>query len=388
MFSVRLLLMVNSLVQVAPPLPDTIRFPVTLELLEETTPAAMEFGKLSGLAVDRAGTLYISDISRSHIWVFDSSGRPNGVIGRKGQGPGEFQTPSGVAFDTRGRLYVRDLVRVTRFVEDPERRIAAKYDTAFRGPMLPNWYWGRATRFDQTGRMYYPRTFLQSQQHPTRHYYYRYDGAGRLLDSIAVPQYQNEPPAAVFVREGPGGGPIIPGLEHVPFAPIPVWDATPRGTVVSGNAEVYDLDETDEQGRLVRRFARAVPPDQIDSRERRDSTQALRRRLDSLPVARSRVEGLREDVASMRIPETYPAYQAVFASTDGSVWVRRWPVGGRRVTIFDVFDADGRFRLVVLLPRVILNDPTPVVGLRGIVAVVENPETGALGVLRFGSAVP
>lgn len=369
--------------------PDTLRLDVILELTEATSPTAGEFGNLTGLALDRSGNLYAADIDHAHIWVFNPTGRPLGVIGRKGDGPGEFQAPSGIAFDFQQRLYVRDLVRVTRFTLDDRRGIVAQFDTAFQGPLYPNWYWGRATRFDQTGRLYYPRTFMAYDRQPTRHFFYRYSLTGQFIDSIAVPEYPNEPPSSAWVRTGPGGGRMLNGLNHVPFAQIPVWDATPRGTVISGSARSYLLEETNDQGHVIRRFERAIPPDLIDSQERRDSIAALKHRLDSVPVPLSRVESMPADVANMRLPETYPAYQAVVAALDGTIWVRRWPTKTQRgTTIFDVFDSTGQFRQVVILPRVIRNDPTPIVSAGSVVAVIEDVKTGALGVVRFGRRSP
>jgi len=66
--------------------------------------------------------------------------------------------------------------------------------------------------------------------------------------------------------------------------------------------------------------------------------------------------------------------------------VRRWPTGDRSRTIFDVFDRTGHLVRVVVLPVVILNDPTPVLHATVVVAAVEDPDSGALGVVRFGNA--
>ena len=365
---------------------DTVRLPVSLELTEARTPVAAEFGVLTGLALDRAGDLYVADVDRAHIWVFDSAGRSRGTIGRKGEGPGEFTVPSGLAFDAQERLYVRDLVRVSRFRFDASRGLVARFDTAFRGPLYPNWHWGRASRFDRVGRFYYPRTVSrQSRGLPTQNFFYRYSAAGQLLDSLPVPTYDNEP-ATVFFATGPGSGRMLPGLGSVPFAPLPVWDATPAGTIISGSGRAYELIETDSVGTVLRRIRRFVPADPIDPRERADSVRALRARLDSLPVPRERVRGLPDEVAAVRVPDRYPAYQAVFAAPDGFLWVRRWPSGDRQRTLFDVFDRAGRLVRVVVLPRVILNDPTPVLLATVVVAAVADPVSGAVGVIRFGDA--
>ena len=233
---------------------DTVRLSISLELTEARTPVAGEFGVLTGLALDRAGNLYVADVDRAHIWVFDSAGRARGTIGRKGEGPGEFTVPSGIAFDAQERLYVRDLVRVSRFRFDASRGLVARFDTAFRGPLYPNWRWGRASRFDSAGRLYYPRTVSrQSRGLPTQNFFYRYSAAGQLLDSLAVPAYDNfgdpsaalgEWPRRISLASDSGGHPLalIDIVSHLPASGVyAMAQFSPNGDV-SGWRQVVEMD--------------------------------------------------------------------------------------------------------------------------------------------------
>jgi hypothetical protein len=52
--------------------------------------------------------------------------------------------------------------------------------------------------------------------------------------------------------------------------------------------------------------------------------------------------------------------------------------------VFDVFEADGRFKTVVELPAYLLPDVTPVLRLDAIAGIGADAETGAMTVLRFG----
>jgi len=138
-----------------------------------------------------------------------------------------------------------------------------------------------------------------------------------------------------------------------PSPPIPVWDVTSAGTVISGDARPYLLVETNADGAAVRRFERNLPLARIPASECADSARALERRIDSLPVPITRPEvfGVPDDVKARRLPTDYPAYMAVFAAADGRVWVRRWPLAGRRdESVFDVFDGAARFLGTVIAP--------------------------------------
>jgi hypothetical protein len=60
------------------------------------------------MAVDAAGKAYILDSGNRRIQVFGPDGRYLRTIGRKGQGPGEFESPNSIAVDGQGRIHVLD----------------------------------------------------------------------------------------------------------------------------------------------------------------------------------------------------------------------------------------------------------------------------------------
>ena len=73
--------------------------------------------RVSGLALSRDGRLALGDASESNVKLFDRRGRLLTVLGRNGEGPGEFQQPRFPRFDPSGRLFVGDaqLNRITEF---------------------------------------------------------------------------------------------------------------------------------------------------------------------------------------------------------------------------------------------------------------------------------
>jgi streptogramin lyase len=91
---------------------DTIRFALRWEISEGAQAVAESLGVLSGVAVDRAGNVYVSDRGAAKVWVFDSLGRSQRGIGRKGKGPGEFDSPTGIVVGPDGRLWVREIYSV------------------------------------------------------------------------------------------------------------------------------------------------------------------------------------------------------------------------------------------------------------------------------------
>ena len=76
--------------------------------------------RVSGVAVLNDGRIAVGDASEGKVKLYSRAGELLRVIGRKGSGPGEFQTPRRVQQDERGRLHVFDtqLSRVTVLAPD------------------------------------------------------------------------------------------------------------------------------------------------------------------------------------------------------------------------------------------------------------------------------
>jgi sugar lactone lactonase YvrE len=61
-----------------------------------------------GLALDGDGNIYVSDVFRSIIRIYDRKGHLQASIGQKGCRAGEFNSPTGLWIDQGNRLYVAD----------------------------------------------------------------------------------------------------------------------------------------------------------------------------------------------------------------------------------------------------------------------------------------
>lgn len=310
---------------------DTVRMAVAWSIAPGVHPVADSLGDVSGVAQDADGNVYVSDFLTATIWVFDADGRYVHRFGRKGEGPGEFDSPTGPALGPDGRLFIRDVSRVSVFGRDPETGLLTRLDTTFSGPVYPDWTSTRVTRFDSTGSVLYPGRV--GGDGTALNYFIRFAADGTTDDTIFVPSYPTQPPLTAFVRTSPGGGRMLSGLNHTPFAPLPVWDVTPQGSLISGDGISYRLVETAADGSTVTVFQRDELERRIPSEQRRDSIDALRARIDSLEAPLDRIEGVPDEVWSLEVPEVFPAYQAVYVGDAGGVWVRRWPADGAERTV-------------------------------------------------------
>lgn len=365
---------------------DTVRARVVATVGEDAPRTPFMLGEVSGLAFDASGRLYVADVQEPRIVVFDSTGRHLATIGRKGEGPGEFTAPTGPIIAADGSLYVRNMSRVQHFVPDPRSGLPTRFDRHFEGPLYAPWRSKLPSQIDAQGRFHFPREATPSADRRTRYAYQRYRLDGTPLDSLGVPVHPTMRASWATVPITSHSGRMVPGLNVVPFHPMPVWAVSNSGTIFSSAADRYLIVETDAAGRILRQITRPDVPQPIPAAERAESTRALARRIDTLKVPLAQVEGASEEVRARRLPLVYPMIVGLVAASDGALWVRRWAAPtSAAATVFDVFGADGRYRETVRLPMRCAPQPSVIVRGALVACVVLDPASGAEQVVVFSS---
>ncbi len=359
---------------------DTVRaVPIAMVGRDSAAAGSFMFGEISGLAFDVRGRLFVTDFQEPRVVVLDSSGTVLGVIGRKGQGPGEFVAPTGPVVGPDGALYVRNLTKISRFVTEQRTDLPSRFDRYIAGPALLNWRLKTPTVIDHSARLYWP-----DPQTPrggvTTAAYLRYGLDGARSGVLSPPTYPNAVASTAWVRTGPGGGRVVAGLNVTPFTPLPLSAVTSQGTIVSGDGISPVVVETDGQTRIVQRYTSREAVRTIPSRERSESLRALRRRIDSLPVPVTLLEGTTSEVKTQRLPDTFPRYIGILTQADGAVWVRHWPRADTP-SLFEVFDGAAVYQFTLILPQVCTAEPAPVAWRRLVACVVVDAGTGAESIL-------
>jgi sugar lactone lactonase YvrE len=90
---------------------DAIRRVTPRGAVETLRPAGARFGRLDGIACDRAGNLYAADRGNQVIWKVSADGRASRLGGSALAMGGSGWLVTGLAVDGRGNVYVSDAVR-------------------------------------------------------------------------------------------------------------------------------------------------------------------------------------------------------------------------------------------------------------------------------------
>ncbi len=302
------------------------------------------FGFIVGLAVGPDGLLYTMHWREGTIRRWTQDGAPAGSIGRKGEGPGEFERPSGMGF-FGDSLWVWDSehYRVSYFGLDGE----------FLGSVSPKVdLGGRDENPARPDRPLRDGTFVGSSPAwsegiargtLTESPYERMDADGNRLARIWTRRWE---PRDVFALLFDGGA----SFAGQPFGDGPMMSMDEHGFVVvdqrswTGDGEaVVTVTKINLDGDTL--LTAAVPYDPVPlPSERFDSAVAARveRELGDPGPFSATESQIRE---AMYRPSHLPAIGGMFQADDGTIWLRRYdPVEsetGDRMNEWWILDAQG-----------------------------------------------
>lgn len=328
---------------------DSAMVPPRFELrgtgIEMGTEAGSELVRVSAALRMPNGKVLVADGGRRHLLRFGADGSFEKVIGRDGQGPGEFDR-----LGWMGR-HSRDLVGTYDF---GQARYSVFADSGYV----------RQVRFESSPDVRFPeihplgvlasgaiivtggRSFGLSTQGPPRQYrlvapvvQFGADGRpGRVIGRYPAVELE-----VAVVRNGPAAGSYANG--------IPIFGRGSALGLVQGQVVVIDndrfqFDVVDTTGRLIRRVRRTVANQPV----RPAHMQAYIR--DRVATARPQFrEELQKDLEGRQHAPTFPALDARLLIDAGDrLWLAEYRRPGDREQAWWIFTVDGRMVGQVNLP--------------------------------------
>jgi hypothetical protein len=293
------------------------------------------FGQIRHFIVDDAGSIYVLDQQNANIKVFDASGKFLRTIGRQGQGPGELERPMTLSFNrTMGELAVQQQTRrMTYFKTDGTflRHLSLKDMYALRG------------RVDSRGNIYIEELIME--QNDSRY------ATKKLAPDASVLAVINQTPA-------PAGR----GNKIRAFLPISYFQVDRSDNLVYGYPETYEIQFFGPaEPKVFKKVTREYDPVPVTAEERAE------REKDVPP-------GMKPD---FDFPKNHSAYTRFFLSDLGHLFVQTWETTNDGKTLYDIFDAEGRFIGCIPLK------PSGVEILKGKYYALEEDEDGYQLVKRY-----
>lgn len=307
-----------------------------------------QFGAIVWVDVDAEGRIYVVDQQAQNIRVFDREGAFLNTIGRPGDGPGELSRgAAAVVVGPGDTLFVPDPMqqRVNRFL--PDGTFGGSFPLPLTEGIPTKWALLPGGRLAQESRPMPMPLPGQERRDPV------HAVLVRATDGSVTDTLLRLPAGETFQMQG--GAPRIRLFE-----PEPVWDAGPDGSTYSGINTDYRIEVRSPDGGLTRIVTRRFERLAVSEADRQaflDAFEELFERQGVPPMARQQI------LQSVEFADHYPAYAALAAGPDGTLWVQHIQSAERVAAAggsfsaedvgapeWDVFDADGRFLGVVSFP--------------------------------------
>ena len=298
-----------------------IRFELSEELIIGGEDASEEgvLNRPQYLDVDSDGNIYIMDWGDVDIKVFTPEGRLTRTIGRKGQGPGEFDTPASFKISKDNTIFL---------LSGRQRRISilnltGEYISGFGVDGFSS-----NMDIDSSNRVYYslmlpPEETLteDNQEVENRFALNRRDVAGQ--NKIKLGEFKEKIITRRAVKTESGIS-VRSGVSRNAYTTV--WVVGPEDRIYIGYNKEYQIDVYDPDWNLIFRFGRTFTPIKH-------------------PKYKPEFGG----------PEYYPAFseRRKFFDDLGNLWLEQYTAEGVEEHVYDVFSSEGIYLKQILVPETI-----------------------------------
>ena len=275
-----------------------------LELQEElslggpNTQGDYAIGQIMDVVVDEVGAVYVLDYKNSHIKVFDQAGVFVRTIGRKGQGPGEFEIPVMMSLiRSHGELAVQQVTRRISFF---------KTDGTFLRHLLFKDLRAILALCDSKGQIY----IIEGRRGD--------EGSRYFIKKLA---------ADGTVMATLGDSPAPRADKYNPFMPVGKFNIDSNDDFVYGYPGTYEVQFfRASDAKVFKKILRDYEPVAVTAEERAEQETAAKGR------------GIVLDFSKF-----HPAYRGFFLSDIGHLFVETFEKTKDGKVIHDIFDPEGRF---------------------------------------------
>jgi hypothetical protein len=304
-----------------PSLVDGRRTVVTLKhdltLGEDQDNPDTSFSILNYFAVDEEGSIFVMDQKEYKVKIFASSGAFQKAFGRKGQGPGELESPADIGFDPAGDIYIHEFFgrRLQSYNRDGQ--------------------WLRNVTF--------PSLDLMDIQLDSRGYGYAQNvirDAEKTIFELTKLDAKTRPLAMLASIEWPR----IKSRNMASFGwPRLYFCVNKRDELIWAESTDYAIHMLDAEGKPVRDIVREGPRLEVTGAAKEEYVRAEEELYRKSSIAFPK--------RTYEFPKYYPAMQALLVDDAGRIYVRTYEKNQAGEIIYDVFHGTGTFVARFALPE-------------------------------------
>jgi len=310
---------------------------ITYELEEDLSIGNEEdenylFYRLRDIQVDTDGNIYVLDSGNHRLQVFNKNGNYLRTIGKKGQGPGEFDTPSFMSLNEEtGNILLTDRSMTVQIFDKEGQHIDKSIHLAV---LLRDFY------VDSDGCIW-GKFILPGMDE--NHSIKKVTSSGEVEKTIAgIPYYTNRiklSHSKAGYTANIGGYFFTHGYEYDLFI-----SKIDHHTFIYGNSKEYELITVDESGKTLFRIRKDEAPEKITKNEEERVKNRIRSELAK--------RGYFEPDISIEFPEQKPHFFSILTDSRGRIYVLKNPISrdSDENHMYDMFSKEGYFLYRIIIP--------------------------------------
>ncbi len=302
---------------------------------------------------DSHGNIYVFDFTERTIKKYDDKDFFQKNLGRKGQGPGEFDWPYGFCISAQDLIYVAD---------SGERKIEILNSDGVYQKAIRLKSFIEQISINNKDELIIHCSESTQEDEDTR----------RRMSKIGKYDAQNEKLEYFFSKEKP----LFRNIQSEEYSiriPYERFDIDSKGNVYVGTTNEYEIQVYSPDGELMMRFSREYTPIPIDREIKLKAMKQLSK--SSFRINLQEYE---------KLIDCHPIFGSISVDENDRVWIRLFqPLGEsdiREYASFDVFSSKGKYLFEVKINRDIIGQP---VFKNGYVYTLARNELGYSRALRL-----
>jgi len=294
------------------------------------------FYKGISIEVDSDGNIFVLDRGNFRIQKFDKDGNYLQTIGRKGQGPGEFERPYMIYLDSEENIFVQDGRNIDVFDQNGKfKRIISLSD--FLMPF--------GIKITKEGNILAQTQSSINLQKGTDDIIL-INSKGKRIKTIASYSWEAPPPLRGNYYLG---NPYTPGLFFCPLH---------EELGIHGHASEYKLFVINSSGEIVHIIKKDEPGEPFTRKEKNKLIDEL---VESLKRSKRRPEYSRSEIKkAIKFPKYKSFYSVILNDDKDRIYISRYKlsIDKDKIAEFDLFNKEGYYLYRVKMshyPRTIKN---------------------------------
>jgi hypothetical protein len=305
---------------------------ITFELEEDLSIGNEEnenylFYRVGDIQVDIEGNIYVLDTGNHRLQVFDKSGKYLRTIGKRGQGPGEFNTPTSLQLDDEtGNIFVKDNMLRKIIIFEKKGKYIDKDIHLFE---LLNYFYLDSDRCIW-GKFSLPgiNVMYRSIKKLTL--------TGKVEKTFAEFPYHIQRIEISKTREGNTTS-LLAAMVNTGYEDDLFISKVDNHTFIYGHSKKYELVAVDKAGNLLFMIRKDEPPIKITKNERERIKNRIKEGI--------MMQGHYVPEISLKFPDYKAHFYSIITDDKSRIYVRKNPLPRYSNTNheYDVFNREGLY---------------------------------------------